>query len=101
MVGQSLTLKKIDSKRYLSNNGEPAVVLTNANLAIEVHHRTGYIRSAAGLSDERLQNYRLVNRPTFTKPLGWRPAIATNNDWFVTDFEDESKNLLYSVARVP
>jgi hypothetical protein len=101
MVGKSLTLKKIDSKRYLSNDEEPAIALTNANLAIEVHHRTGYIRSAAGYLMSDFKSIDWLTGPTFTNTLGWRPAIATNGDWIVTDFEDESKNLLYSVARVP
>jgi hypothetical protein len=97
----SLNLKKSDSIRYLSNDEDPAIALTNADLAIEVHHRTGYIRSAAGYLSYNPQSILWLPGPTFTNTTGWRPAVTTNGDWIVTDFEDSSKNLFYSVARVP
>jgi hypothetical protein len=101
MIGSALNLKKSDSIRYLSNDEDPAVVLTNSDLAIEAHHRTGYIRSGAGYLPPATNMIFWQPGPTFTNTLGWRPAIATNGDWVVTDFEDSSNNLFYSVARVP
>lgn len=97
----SLNLSKTNSVRYLSNDHSPAVALTNSQLAVEAHTRTAYARSAAGYLNADGVTIDWNPGPTFTSTLGYRPALATNSDWLVTEFEDESKNLFYSLARVP
>jgi hypothetical protein len=91
-------LKK--APRYLSNDSQPAVALTNTGRTLEVHKK-GAMYAATGMLSPTQPNLVNWNTAASFYYIGFYPALGTNGDYAIAVWYDNSSNLFYSVAWVP
>jgi hypothetical protein len=87
--------------RYSSNASNPAVALTDFALALAIDTGGGRLESSAGYlnpNDPNKVDWQSTQKVDYQ---GFNPGIATNGDYIIATWNDNSDNLLYSTARVP